>query len=373
MKKINIADPYFNIEDKKFIHNELDKILDGKLSMGPNVTEFENEFAKKINIKHAIATSSCTAALETVLYAIGVENKEVILPSQTFIGSGMSVYNSKAKLVFAEISKNTFCLDIEDVKKKITSNTKAIMLVHMAGYITSDIEDFVKLCNENDISLIEDAAHAPGACIDNNYAGSFGIAGCFSFYPTKVITSGEGGMVTTNDDKIARIARSLQNRGRDMSNKKDELYNLPGRNIRMPELSALLGRVQLNNLDSYLKNRQNVAKIYKKKLDNINGIKVILPKKIESSSCWKIIVLLDERHNREEIVSKLNHFGIQVDTAYTPPLHLQPIISETCGTFNGDLPITEDLMRRHICLPSHQSVSEEDANYVVEKILEVTS
>ena len=373
MKKINIADPHFNDEDKRFIHDEIDKILDGKLSMGPNVNKFENEFAKKMNVKHAIATNSCTAALETVLSSIGVDGKEVILPAQTFIGSGMSIYNSGAKLIFAEISKDTFCIDINDVKNKITSKTKAIMLVHMAGYLTPDIDEFIKICNENKIFLIEDAAHAPGAHINNRYAGTFGIAGCFSFYPTKVLTSGEGGMITTNSDKIAKIARSLQYRGRDLSIKGEEVYNIPGRNIRMPELSALLGRVQLYNLDDYLKTRQSIAETYRNELNDKNGIKVIVPKEITSSACWKIIILLEKNHDRKKIIDNMLSLGVQVDLAYTPPLHLQPVIKDKCGTFEGMLPTTEDLMSRHICLPSNQSMTISDARYVVRKLLEAVS
>tara|TARA_B100001250_G_C19787634_1_gene784937 strand:+ start:828 stop:1946 length:1119 start_codon:yes stop_codon:yes gene_type:complete len=370
MKKINIANPYFDKEDKEFIHSEIDKILDNKLSMGPQVNKFEKEFAEKLNVKFAIATNSCTAALESVLNAINCNGKEVILPAQTFIASGMSIYHSGAKPVFAEISKATFCLDIKDVRKKISSKTAAIMLVHMGGYITPDINDFVNLCNDKGIHLIEDAAHAPGAKINNKYAGSFGTAGCFSFFPTKVITSGEGGMIITNDEKIEKIARSFQNRGRDMSYK-DELYQLPGRNIRMPEISALLGRTQLKNLEKYLKSRRIVADIYKNKLDNKFGVEVILPKDIESSSCWKTLLLFDKSINRDDVASELQSKGIQVDTSYMPPLHLQPVMKEKYNFSKGLLPITEELMNHHLCLPSHQLMTKEDAVYVSEELIKI--
>ncbi len=370
MKKIEIASPYFDEDDKKFIHKEIDKILDGRLSMGPQVSKFEEEFAKKLNVKFAVATSSCTAALETVLNAINCQGKEVILPAQTFIASGMSIHHAGAKPVFAEISPKTFCLDLNDVKRKITSKTAAIMLVHMGGYITPDIIKFVNFCNDKGIYLIEDAAHAPGAKVEKTFAGSFGIAGCFSFFPTKVITSGEGGMITTNDEEIQKVARSLQNRGRDMEYKQ-ELYNKPGRNIRMPEISALIGRVQLKNLDKFLDNRRSVAEIYRKMLHNKSGIKVILPKNINSSSCWKTIILLDSNLDRDFIVSRLRSLGIGVDTAYTPPLHLQPVMKEKYYFSEGHLPITEDLMNRHICLPSHQSMTEKDAFYISEELLKI--
>mgnify|MGYP001166888427 CR=1 FL=1 len=370
MKKIDIASPYFDDDDKKFIHKEIDKILDGRLSMGPHVRKFEEEFAQKLNVKYAVVTNSCTAALETVLSSINCQGKEIILPAQTFIASGMSIHHAGAKPVFAEISSKTFCLDLDDVKRKITSKTAAIMIVHMGGYITKDINEFVNFCNDKGIHLVEDAAHAPGAIVEKKFAGSFGIAGCFSFFPTKVITSGEGGMITTNNEEVQKVARSLQNRGRDMEYKQ-ELYSKPGRNIRMPEISALIGRVQLKNLDRFLKNRRLIAEIYKNTLHNKSGIKVILPENINSSSCWKTIILLDNNHDRDFIVSKLHSIGIGVDIAYSPPLHLQPVMREKYSFSEGHLPVTEDLMKRHICLPSHQSMTEEDAFFVTKELLKI--
>ncbi len=373
MKKINIAEPFFNHEDKKLIHKELDTILDSKLSMGDNVKNFEIEFANKIGSKYAIAMNSCTSTLEAALTYFNVKNKEVIIPAQTFIATGMAVHLSGGTPIFAEIKKNDLCLDIEDIKKKVSKKTVGIIIVHMAGHISSDIDKIKKYCEDNGLFLIEDAAHTPGAEFKNTKSGNIGHVGCFSFYPTKILTTGEGGMLTTNNENIANYARSYQNRGRDMKSKKEERYIIPSRNNRMTEFSALLGRVQLRHLDEYLASRRNVAKIYLRRLSNFPKIELILPKKILQSSCWKIPIILDKCYDRAFILKELKKRGIEADTAYNPPLHLQPVMANLYKIQKNMLPISEDILSRHICLPSHQNMKAEDANYVCDNLLNILS
>jgi len=367
-----MAEPHFSEDDRKFIHQEINKILDGALSMGPNVQAFEDEFAEMVGVKHAIAMNSCTSALEVALgaYFIGTGD-EVIVPAETFIATGMAVHLSGATPVFAEISKSTFCLDLEDVKARTSSYTRGIILVHMAGHITSEIEEVKKYCDENNLFLIEDAAHAPGVKRNGQVAGSFGHVGCFSFYPTKVMTSGEGGMLTTNDDKVASYARSLQHRGRDM-NVGIEQYNLPGRNIRMTEMTALLGRVQLSHLKEYLDTRQRIAKIYKSELQDDNRVQLIIPDDMSASSYWKVPILLNSKKNRRIVTEKMKkEFGISLDWAYQPALHLQPVFRGLYGTKPGDLPKSEDFLSRHICLPCHPQMTENDTRYVICSLKEI--
>ena len=193
IKKITMADPYFNSSDRERVHREVDKILDQSLSMGPNVSALENEFAAQMNVKYAVAMNSCTSTLEAALLAHDISGREVIIPSQTFIATGMAVHLSGGIPVFAEISPETMCLDIDDVKLKITPNTAGIVIVHMAGMVTPNIMKFKKLCDENNLFLIEDAAHAHGASVYDSYknitikAGNIGDVGCFSFYPMRLI------------------------------------------------------------------------------------------------------------------------------------------------------------------------------------------
>jgi perosamine synthetase len=367
MRKINMADPYFTEKDREWIHKEIDSILDGALSMGPNVRAFETEFAKLVGVKHAIAMNSCTAALEIALTLQGAGGGEVIVPAETFIATGIAVELVGGTPVFAEVSESTFCLDLNDVKRRVNKNTKGILLVHFGGMITPDIKEFVEFCNERNLFLIEDAAHAPGAMLDGNAAGSIGNAGCFSFYPTKVITAGEGGMLTTNDDELAMHARSQQHRGRDMQASVEQ-YVLPGRNIRMTEMAALLGRVQLSHLDEFLRQRQELAEIYRHELKADSRVTVVLPNEKKSSSCWKIPVLLDATIDRDLLTAEMGEAGVSVDWAYQPALHLQPIFRNLYGNIEGQLPHTEAILARHLCLPCHPQMSVDDAVYVVRSL-----
>lgn len=367
MQRINMADPHFTAEDRKRIHEEVDRILDGALSMGPNVQAFEREFAARVGVRHAIAMNSCTSALEAALRSRLAPGKEVIIPAETFIATGMAVHAAGGKPVFGEISDETLCLDLADVKRKITPRTAGVVLVHMAGLVTPDILDFRKFCDENSLFLIEDAAHAPGASHAGRMAGAFGHAGCFSFFPTKVITAGEGGMLTTDDETVATFARSFQHRGRDMQSG-PERYVMPGGNVRMTELAALLGRVQLGHLDEFLTRRRKIASIYARELAEVGGVTLVMPASPESSSFWKVPLLLDEALDRDRIIASMGTAGIAVDTAYQPPLHLQPVFREIYGTAEGLLPRTEHLLRRHLCLPCHPRISDESAVRVARQL-----
>lgn len=367
MQKINMADPHFSAEDREWIHREIDTILDGALSMGPNVRAFEREFAARIGVRYAIAMNSCTSALEAALLAKGATGREVIVPAETFIATGMAVHLVGGTPVFAEISESTLCLDLDDVKRRVTPQTAGVILVHMAGLITPDILAFRQFCDEQGLFLIEDAAHSPGARFSGREAGTFGHVGCFSFFPTKVITSGEGGMLTTDDDQVANYARSFQNRGRDMRSAKEQ-YVIPGRNVRMTEMSALLGRVQLSHLDEFLNKRRQLAAVYARELSGQSELLMIVPEILENSSFWKVPLLLNPALDRELITQEMADVGVVVDWAYQPALHLQPVFRSLYGTVDGLLPITESILGRHLCLPCHQRMTEDDAIYVAKML-----
>ncbi len=370
MQKINMADPHFSIEDRKWIHREIDAILDGALSMGRNVQAFESEFAARLGVRHAIAMNSCTSVLEAALLAKGIRGREVIVPAETFIATGMAVHLGGGKPVFAEISRSTLCLDLDDVKRRVTSKTAGVILVHMAGFITPDIVAFRQFCDDRGLFLIEDAAHSPGARLGDREAGSFGHAGCFSFFPTKVITSGEGGMLTTDDDLVADFARSFQHRGRDMQSSKEQ-YIIPARNVRMTEMTALLGRVQLSHLDEFLNRRRQLANIYAHELSGQEDFVLILPEKLENSSFWKVPLLLSFGLDRVLITQHMSNAGVAVDWAYHPALHLQPVFRALYGTAEGMLPVTEDILSRHLCLPCHPRMTDQDAIYVATTLKQV--
>ncbi len=370
MRNIRMAEPYFSAEDRAWIHRELDAILDGQLSMGPNVKQFEQEFAAMAGVRHAVALNSCTAALEIAIASQDVAGGEVIVPAETFIATGIAVHLAGGRPVCAEISAATLCLDLDDVKQRVNAATKGIILVHMGGLITPDIEDFVAFCASRGLFLIEDAAHAPGARLRGRAAGAFGLAGCFSFYPTKVITAGEGGMLTTDDDRVAAFARSHQHRGRDFA-LTGEQYALPGQNRRMTEMAALIGRVQLSHLGEFLARRQQIAGTYHLRLRDDPRVTVIVPDDLPSSACWKIPVVLPKGVDRPAVTDGLAQAGVAVDWAYQPAMHLQPVFRRLFAGREGDLPRTEDLLSRHICLPCHPRMTMDDANYVVDSLQRV--
>lgn len=366
-RNVQMADPFFSADDRARIHREVDAILDGALSMGPNVRAFESEFAARVGVMHAVAMSSCTSALEAALQFYGVAGREVIVPAETFVATGMAVHLSGGIACFAEISPRTLCLDLDDVKRRVTGRTAGIILVHMAGLISPDIAEFRSFCDENGLFLIEDAAHSPGARLGGAEAGSLGHAGCFSFYPTKVITSGEGGMLTTNDDEIAAFARSYQHRGRDMSSA-IERYVIPGRNVRMTEMNALLGRIQLGHLDEYLARRREIAAAYKLALEDRNEIRLVFPDEPGSSSFWKFPIILDASIARSELIAHMGNHGIATDAAYQPALHQQPVFQEIFKNNAVCLARTEDLLSRHLCLPCHPRMTDEDVAHVIDTL-----
>lgn len=235
----------------------------------------------------------------------------------------------------------------------------------MGGNISNNFDKIKKLCKQKKIYIIEDAAHSLGAKYLDKYSGTLGDIGCFSFYPTKIITTGEGGMLTTNNKKIATFAKSLQLRGRDLE-AQDEQYIYPGRNVRMPEISAILGLVQLDKLDFFLRKRREIASIYLESFKNNSKIRIALPKKLSQTSCWKIPIILNQDINRDTILKKLNRHGIMADKAYFPPVHQQPVIKKILKIKKNHLPKTEKISKFHICLPCHHNMSVADAKYVVQ-------
>jgi perosamine synthetase len=373
--KYNTALPYFPEEDIEKIICEFRKLLagEGLLSMGKYVQEFEKNFANYIEVKYAIATTSCTSALETILTAIGVgHGDEVIVPSQTFIATASAVVRRDARPVFAEIN-NYFLLDFEDMKSKITEKTKAVICVHFAGLLDENLLEIKSWLKEREIFLIEDAAHAHGASLENKKAGSIGDVAAFSFYSTKNMTTGEGGMITTDDKLIAHKCRSIGSRGLDLQ-AGYEIFNELGTNQRMTEFQALMGISQLKRLDEFVTHRTKVADTYNKYLRPLSEIGTIRLLDVNNTkiihSFWRYIIFLTNGQDREKIRENMEKNSIKIDWAYQPLVHLQPIMQELYATSRGDLPFSEHLAETHVCLPIHLGVSVDNAKYIVNRFIE---
>jgi len=369
---LTTAFPYFPPEEQEWLDQELRAILNGQLAMGPRVAEFEKKFAAYCGQPFGVAFPSCTSSTEAALIALDVKpGDEVLVPVETFIATGMVVSLVGATPVFTEISEKTFAMDLDDAWSRVTDRTRGAIFVHFAGFISPDLPEFVRRMHESGRFVIEDAAHAPGAELNGKRAGSFADAGCFSFYPTKVITTGEGGMLVTGDDKIAKLARSLQNRGRDMNNS-EESYILSGRNNRFTEIAASMGLSQLRCLPVFLEERRKVAAIYDDLLLQSELFVPLLANGHSAPSYWRYVAIPTVKIDRKALRTRLAADQITIDWAYDPPLHLQPVFRQMLGTKPGMLPKSEELLSRHICLPIHARLRPEDAEYVIERVLHHT-
>ena len=363
------AFPYFPPDEQEWLSRELSQILNAQLAMGPRVAQFEKEFAAYCGQPYGVAFPSCTSALEAVLLALGVgPGDEVLVPVQTFIATGMVVNLTGARPVFTEIAADSFSMDFEDAWSRVNDRTRGAIVVHFGGYISPQLPEFIKRMHESGRFVIEDAAHAPGAELEGKRAGSFGDAGCFSFYPTKIITTGEGGMAVTARDDVAKTVRSLQNRGRDMNNPA-ESYVLAGRNNRFTEIAAAMGLSQLRSLPEFLERRRSVAAIYDELLLQSELFVPLLAENGSNPSYWRYVATPTVAIDRAVLRDKLAADKITIDWAYDPPLHLQPVFRSLLHTTPGMLPVSESIMSRHICLPVHARMRDEDAAYVVERLL----
>ena len=372
LRQVPPVKPYFSPGDIEQIKNDLEKILkSGMLIMGEYTKKFEGEYAKLCAVKHAIAVNSGTSALEIVLRAIDLKKEdEVLVPTNTFTATAATAIFAGAKLVLADINSESLCLDAKNLQRYLTENTKAVIVVHIGGLVCPDMDEIRKICDENQIFLVEDAAHAHGSTLNGRHAGSLGDAGCFSFYPTKVMTTGEGGMITTNHDEIAEKARVLRDQGKE-SFHSSRIIKL-GYNWRMTEISAAIGLVQLRRLPEMVRNRKKIAEYYDQKL---NETDLIQPRKTNSNivnNYYKYIAFLGSKIERDEFKQKLAKKGVRCGgEVYWPPVHLQPIYQELLGTKQGDFPVAEDVCRRMVCLPMFSQMTLDEAEYVIEKVAEV--
>ncbi len=335
--------------------------------------EFEKKFASFIGVKYAVFLNTCTSALEIAVKSLNLKKgDEVIVPCETFIATGMAVTSQGGKVIFANINPNTFCLDLEEIKKRVTKKTKAVMLVHFGGYMPFDVSEIKKYCRRRKIFLIEDCAHAVGSKMGRYMAGSIGNTGCFSFFATKTMTTGEGGMLTTNDKNLYKLALSLRERGRDWS-RKGELYTIGWRSCRVPELSAVLGLSQLSKIRKNIYHRNQICKIYDYELKKTKLFSTLKINKRSKLSIWKHITLINNpKINRSKIVKILKEkHNIMINWAYDPPLHLQPVYKKNYFNNINSYKKTENLMKRHFHLPLHMQLSKADAKHIVKTLIDV--
>jgi dTDP-4-amino-4,6-dideoxygalactose transaminase len=361
---IQVARPYFR--NKEAILKSIEAVLEsGRLMNGEMTRSFEGAFTRYIGSKYAISVNSCTTALEIVMRFYGVSDREVIIPANTFIATGNAVIFAGGIPVLADCKEGTYNIDIDEIWKKVSKKTRGVIVVHIAGIVCEDIEEIRNLCRENDLFLIEDCAHASGAELHNKKAGSFGDASCFSFYPTKIMTTGTGGMITTDDESLDAFARSVRIHGSSQKGT-SEIINL-GNDWFMDEIRAVIGIHQLQDLDYLLSKRRQIASYYSKKICTIRDIFNFSIPDSSSPSYYKYPVQLHSNISIEKFKQKFTEdYHIELESLYWPPCHLQPLYQKMFHYKVGDFPVSERILKQQICLPIHALVTKEDMDRIIE-------
>ncbi|MCC6019063.1 MAG: DegT/DnrJ/EryC1/StrS family aminotransferase [Candidatus Verstraetearchaeota archaeon] len=347
------------------------------MSVGTKIREFEEEFKKYLNVKHAIAVSNGTSALHLALRAAGIgPGDEVITTPFTFIATASTILHQNAIPIFADINIEDYNINPESIEERITDKTKAVIAVHLCGQ-PADIMDIRKICMEGGLTLIEDCAQAIGAEYDGVKVGCIGDVNAFSFYISKNITTGEGGMVTTNNDEIAEKVRLMRSHGETSRYH----YNTIGYNYRMTEIQATIGILQLKRINELNNRRREIVKIYNDELGSCEAIKTPIEKR-RVKHVWHIYNILLEieklRKSRDEIYEAIRRENVYISVAYPTPLYMEPIFQEmighgrgcpwTCPYYNkkitykpGLCPNAEYVSERVLTLPTQPSLTDDEA------------
>jgi len=365
-RKIPIAKPYFGKEEENAVKEVLES---GILVSGPKTKAFEKEFAEYIGVEHAVAVTNGTVALDVALKALNLgPGDEVITPAFSFIASSNCILFQNAKPVFADIDSRTFNIDPSDVAEKITSKTKALIPVHLFGQ-PAKMDALKEIAEDKGIFLVEDAAQAHGAEYKGQKAGSIGDMGCFSFYATKNMTVGEGGMITTNDPKLARKARLLRNHGQSQKYHHDTL----GYNYRMTEFCAAIGSVQLKKLDESNAKRRVNAQLLTQGIRRFHGLTVPYVDKDVKHIFHQYVVRVEEDYprDRDELADSLTEKGVGVAVHYPLPIYRQPLYLKL-GYEETKCPNTEDACRRVLSLPVHPLVDRKDVEFMLDVLEHIT-
>jgi perosamine synthetase len=348
----------------------------GALTLGPYTRQFEAAFAAAHASEpppgqescHAVATASGTAALEIVLRAIGVAGREVVIPANTFYATAAAVLSAGGRPVFADIDPATLALSPATVSAALTPATAAVVLVHIGGLISPHAPELAQLCQERGIPLAEDAAHAHGSTYQGRHAGSFGAAAAFSFYPTKVVTCGEGGMILTSSGPLADEARIYRDQGKGSFGKNHHVRH--GYAWRMSEQNAATGLVHLRRMSEFIARRRQVAARYDQALAGLDGLSPLGEPAGCRSNIYKYIAVLPPGTDRGRFKRELAelHDVALAGEVYDTPLHQQPVLAEFAGPA---LPVTEQMCARHVCLPVHSDMRDDEVDQVLTAVAAV--
>lgn len=372
MMKIPVAKPFLGKEEAQLAY---DTILTNWVTQGPRVAEFEEKFASYVGSKYAVAVSNCTTALHLAMIVAGVgEGDEVICPSMSYIATANCIKYVNAKPVFAEVNPVTYNIDAADVVKKITSKTKAILIVHQIG-MPADIDAFRAICDEHNLILIEDAACAAGSSYKGKKIGSHSDLVCFSFHPRKVITTGDGGMVTTSNEAYYNRIKLLRQHGMSVNDRVRHLSDKViiedhlevGFNYRMTDIQAAVGIKQLERLDGLIEERRKIAHRYQEELADLSMIR--LPEEPEgfftSYQSFSIYLKPECSLGRNDVMQQMLDAGISTRRGVMTS-HRESAYAEECKGLS--LPMSEDASDRSIVLPLYVPMNDEEVTYVIKHL-----
>lgn len=352
---------------------EIDTVVEvmksGVLSIGPKILEFEKMIADYIGVNHAIAVNSGTSGLHLLIKALNIgEGDEVITSPFSFVASANCVLFEKAKPVFVDINPRTLEIDIDSLESKITERTKAVLAVDVFGH-PMNIRKLREITNKHGLLLIEDSCEALGSEYDGVKSGSIADGAVFAFYPNKQITTGEGGVIVTNDDRIAELCRSYRSQGRAITGFWLEHERL-GYNYRLSEINAAIGVVQLERLNEIIRKRARVADMYNSRLRNVSGVTIpFVDPKVTCMSWFVYVIRLDSSIDRNLLMKHLIEYGVGCRPYFTP-IHLQTYFREMFGYKEGDFPITEQVSSSTIALPFYNDLNAEQIDFIISVLKE---
>lgn len=335
-------------------------------SAGSYVDKFENNFTSFVGVKKAVVTVNGTAALELALRTLGIRNgDEVIVPSLTFISPVNTIKYVGAEPVFVDVCRDTYVMDAEKVEELITPKTKAILPVHIYGYPV-DMDKIMDIASKHNLYVIEDATESLGSLYKTKPTGTIGHIGCFSFNGNKLITTGAGGMLITDDEKLGERAKFLSTQTKEVLDNKAFYHPEIGYNFRMPNLLAAMGCAQLENIEDYIKAKKEHAKLYNELLKNVKGITIPIEKDWADNVYWLYSILVEDDYaiSRDQLIESLSNNAIESRPFFMPVNNMPPYKNCKCGNMS----VTEELSCKGVNLPSSVGLKEEEIKLICEII-----
>jgi perosamine synthetase len=364
-KTIRSSQPYFPKQDIEQVLLGIREVLEnGQFRNGKNVTSFENMVAEYVGVKGAVAFDSDSSAFESALRYFDVAGKEVVVCTNSFISVPNSVVAAGGKPVFADINPLTLSMDAKSLSQNISAATGGVIVTHIAGFPNPNLKAIIEFCKEHNLFLIEDATHAIGATIDGQKAGSLGDAAVFAFTPTKVLTTGEGGMLVSNRAELCEFAKRYSFYGSGVG--KTNFVDL-GRHMVLPEISAILGISQMQRLDEFVDRRNQIAKRYDEAFNRVDALRTVRCQDGFRCAYYKYPLILGDVIDKAEFTRRLlADFQVETGNVFYPPCHMQEVYRKVGAVSYSGLSEAEKVLCRTITLPMHVGLSDADVDYVVE-------